>query len=661
MNFRPAILCPLLVACGAAPPAARQPVDAEPTVRTADQQARDDAAVPHIRELLDTYENFGGVLSPDGTKLLFRSDRDGVPELFIADVAHPDGPVKKIVAGPERVASAVFTRDGASVIYRKDTGANEIFNIYRAAIDGSHVVDLTPPQPLWRDSPLLPRARADLMIYGARDPDDYKSMIFVQDLAGGPARVAFRDPGAGTVIDVAPDASHALWFHEVKTGGHELQEVDLATGAARTISPREGAAFLTYGAYSADGRVIYVATDNGTETHVVQALDRETLAERARYTQTAPASAEIIAIVPSPRGDRIAIMVDAGNHTMVRLLDANTLAVAGDVATPLGTTALALGSETRVRLGGGTFAEDGAHFTIEVSLPDAPSNVYLVDTATGAAAPLRVEPRGAADRLPPITVSIVEVTSFDGLKVPVNVYLPAKRAPGQRLASYFWFHGGPDANTPVAWDATNRLLAASGFAVLEPNIRGSSGFGRAYLRADDREKRWDALRDVAAVNAWARTQPWCDPDRMVISGGSFGGYVTLMALENQPSLWRAGVDLAGPTDLISMVAGRTPMRYIQEIGDPVKDRALLESLSPIHAADKIRAPLFVYQGANDQHVRREQADKIVRALRGRGIPVEYMVPTDEGHTVARRANEVELYVRLLRFLGDVTEGPARGR
>jgi dipeptidyl aminopeptidase/acylaminoacyl peptidase len=287
-----------------------------------------------------------------------------------------------------------------------------------------------------------------------------------------------------------------------------------------------------------------------------------------------------------------------------------------------------------------------------VSAPDAPSDVYLVDTATGAAGPVRKEPRPVLDRLPPITASIALVTSFDGLKVPVNVYLPALPTPGQRMGTYVWFHGGPDASSPLEWDAWYRVLIANGYAVLEPNIRGSTGFGRAFARGDDREKRWDALRDVAAVNTWARSQPWCDPARMVISGGSFGGYVTLMALENQPTLWRAGVDLAGPSDLVSLIDGHTPMRYIEEIGDPVKDRALLASLSPIHAVDKIRAPLFVYQGANDQHVRRDQADSIVHALRDRGIPVEYMVPTDEGHTVARRANEVELYTRVLRFLGD---------
>lgn len=635
----------------AAPPR----IDSQPTQRTVSARARDDAAAPRVRELLDAYANFGGVLSPDGTKLLFRSDRDGIPELYLADVAHPDAPATKIVAGPERVASAVFAQGGASVIFRKDTGANEVFHIYRADLDGTHVVDLTPPEPLWRDSPLLPRARPDLIVYGARDSRDYKSMIVVQDLAGGPARVAYRDPGPGTVIDVLPDASRALWYREATTGGHELLEIDLATGAARSISPVDGtAAMVTYGAYSADGaRQIFVATDNGTEDHVVVALDRDTLAEVATYHQDAPATAEVAAIVPSPRGDRVAIMVDAGNHTTVRILDARTLAVVADVRAPLGTISLGTSSETRVRLGGGAFAEDGARFAIGVSLPDAPDNVYLVDAATGDATPLRHEPRAGLARLPPIAASIVEVPSFDGVRVPVNVYLPAHLDPGKPLATIAWFHGGPDASTPLAWNAWNRVLSAQGYVVLEPNIRGSTGFGRAYARADDKAKRWDALRDVEAVNAWARAQPWCDHTRLVVAGGSFGGYVTLMALAHQPKLWSAGIDLAGPTDLVAMRTARArPARYLEELGDPVADKQMLAELSPIHAVDQLTAPVFIYQGQNDAHVPRAQADLMVRALRERGVPVEYMVPTDEGHTVARRANEVELLVRVMRFLSD---------
>ena len=602
---------------------------------------------PGVRALLDAYQNFGGTLSPDGGRLLFRSDRGGVAELYVADVAHPEAPATKLVGGPERVASAVFTRDGAHVVFRKDTGADENFHILTIGVDGAGLTDLTPAEPLWRDSPLLPRGRPELMVYGARKPTDYASMLVVQELGGGAPRVVYRESGPGTIVDVLPDASHALWFREAATGGHELLEIDLATGQARAIADKP--AMLTTGAYSADGTRIYVATDNGTEAHVVMALDRATLAEVATYHQDAPATAEIAAIVASPRGDRVAIMVDAGNHSVVRLLDGGTLAVVADVALPLGTAALGTNSETRVRLGGGAFADDGAHFALNVSVPDAPDDIYLVDTATGVATPLRREPRAGFDKLPRITSSIASVTAFDGLTVPVNVHLPV--GPARRRPVLVWLHGGPDASTPLEWNAWNRLFTAAGYVVLEPNIRGSTGFGRTYARGDDREKRFDALRDLESVNRWARAQPWCDPARLVIAGASFGGYYALMGLTHQPALWRAGIDLAGPSDLAAVLtSGAMARRYVQELGDPVADAKLVADLSPIHAVDRVVAPLFVYQGANDAHVPRAHADTIVAALRRRGIHVEYMLAGDEGHSVARRDNEVELLTRLLGFL-----------
>jgi dipeptidyl aminopeptidase/acylaminoacyl peptidase len=621
-------------------------ITADPTRLTTEQRAKDSANAPRIRAMLEAYQNFGGVLSPDGTKLLFRSDRGGVSEVYLADVAHPEAPATKLVAGPERVASAVFSRDGKRVVFRKDSGADENFHVLAIGVDGTGLVDLTPSEPLWRDAPLLPRARPELIVYGARKPTDYASMLVIQELGGTP-RVAYREAGPGTIVDVLPDASHALWFREASTGGHELAEIDIATGKARAISDEP--AMLTTGAYSADGTRIYVATDHGTETHVVEVRDRATLAVIATYVQDVPASAEIVAIVPSPRGDRVAIMVDAGNRSAVRILDAKTLAVLADVSVPIGTAGLGVITETRVRLGGGSFSDDGTHFTINLSVPDVPDDIYLVEAATGAATPLRHEVRAGLDKLPRIETSIANVVAFDGLAIPTNVYLPAHWT--ERMPVLVSLHGGPDASTPLQWNAWTRVFTASGYVVLEPNIRGSTGFGRAYARADDREKRFDALRDIASVNAWARTQPWCDPKRLVITGASFGGYYTLMALSHQPTLWSAGMDLVGPSELASMLTGGgIPRRYVQELGDPVADAKLLADLSPIHSVDRIVAPLFVYQGANDGRVPRANSDRIVRALRERGVPVEYMLATNEGHSVARVDNEVELLARMLRFL-----------
>lgn len=636
----------LLAGCATAPRAATGP--AAPTELTATQRARDAAAAPGIAEILGAHQNDGGVLSPDGATLLFRSDRGGSSEAYLADAARPTAPARRLVPGPERVASAVFTADGVRVVFRKDRGADENFHIFAIGTDGRGAVDLTPGAPLWRDAPLLPRGRGDLMVYGARKPTDYASMAIVQDLAGGAPRVVYRESGPGTIIDVRADASHALWFREAATGGHELAEIDLATGAARAIADEP--ARLTAAAYATDGARIYIATDHGSEAHVVEARDRATLAVRATYRQADPPTAEVTAIVPSPRGDRVAILVDAGNRSHVRLLDAATIAVVADVALPLGSIGLGTISETRVRLGGGAFSADGARFAVAVSVPDQPDDVWLVDTATGAAHPARREPRPALAALAPSTASVAEVRAVDGLRIPVNVYLPA--AAGRRPVMV-WLHGGPDASSGLAWNAWNRVFTAAGYAVLEPNIRGSTGFGHAYAHADDRAGRHAALRDIEQVNAWARAQPWCDPDRLVIAGASFGGYYALMALAHQPTRWRAGVDLVGPSDLALMLsAGGLARRYAQELGDPVADAALLAALSPIHAIDRVVAPLFVYQGANDGHVPRVHADRVVHALRARGRVVEYLVASDEGHSVARRDNEVALLSRMLRFLAD---------
>jgi len=213
----------------------------------------------------------------------------------------------------------------------------------------------------------------------------------------------------------------------------------------------------------------------------------------------------------------------------------------------------------------------------------------------------------------------------------------------------------PNQYQKVRWNVTARFFTQLGYAYLEPNVRGSTGFGRGYEMADDREKRADWLKDVETVNAWVKAQPWADPARVVVWGGSYGGYTVLMALTRQPTLWRAGVDQVGVANLVTLLQSTDQAIravFVQEFGDLDKDRELLERFSPIRDADRIVAPLFVYAGANDPRVPRAESDQIVRALRARQIPVEYMVAENEGHSLDRRENRIEFYTRVARFLDD---------
>lgn len=276
--------------------------------------------------------------------------------------------------------------------------------------------------------------------------------------------------------------------------------------------------------------------------------------------------------------------------------------------------------------------------------------------ATGARRALRDDPRPGLEGMGRLLVSLEKVRAHDGLMIPLGVYQPTSGKQGSGpLPVLVIFHGGPAESSPVGWDPFVRFYTSLGYAVVEPNIRGSTGFGRAYEKADDREKRGDAIQDVATVNAWVKAQPWADPGRVIIMGASYGGYLTLMGLTRQPSLWRAGVDLVGVADLPTLLRSTDQgLRavLVDEFGDVDKDAALLDAYSPSRDVDKVTAPLFVYAGQNDPRVPRAQSDAIVVALRRHGTPVEYMVAANEGHSLDRRENRIELMTRVARFLGD---------
>jgi dipeptidyl aminopeptidase/acylaminoacyl peptidase len=355
-----------------------------------------------------------------------------------------------------------------------------------------------------------------------------------------------------------------------------------------------------------------------------------------------------MSVLVSPTGERVVVGIDAGNHGEVRILDARTLKIERSVGVPLGNVVV------------GSFRNDGKAFSLLISLPDHPADVYSVDAATGQLRPLRNDKRPGLDALPAIEASIEKISAFDGLTIPINLYLPKGRT--GKLPTIVIFHGGPASSYAVRWNPYARFFLSLGYAVLEPNVRGSTGFGRAYEMADNREKRADWLKDLETVNAWTKKQSWCDPDRVVVWGQSYGGYTTLMALTRQPTLWSAGVDLYGIADLkqfLRTTDATIRAFFVTEFGDLDKDGPLLDEFSPMRDRDKIVAPLFVYAGQNDPRVPRSESDAIVRALRERGIPVEYMVAANEGHTVDRRETKIELLTRTARFLEDALKSTAR--
>jgi dipeptidyl aminopeptidase/acylaminoacyl peptidase len=624
----------------AAPPAPL--VNADPDIPSGADAARDAELAKIAAGVVDAFTNTGARFTRDGKRVVFTSNRDGLPQLYIADAGKPDAPATRLVNTTERTGAAVLTSDGKAVVFASDHGADENWSLFRVSLDGSGLAELTPGVKRHRDAPILPDEARGAMFYSARAVADVGTGVYSAPTAApGEEHQVFRDDQPGNLLDVSRDGKRGLYIRQPSRSENYALVVDFATGASQPLYPRDGAKVtISTGALSADGKRALICTDAGGEQALVLSIDLATGKETARYAETKPVTAQIADIAVAKRGNSVLLTIDAGNHSEVRLLDATTLKPKAQVVLPLGSGA------------GGDFSEDGSRATLTWSTPSAPDDIHAIAVATGKLTALRKDPRPQLEGLPPIEASIVEVEAFDHTKIPVNVYLPAG-AKDKKLPVIVNYHGGPAGSSQIRWSPYSRFYLGQGYAWVEPNVRGSGGFGRAYEAADNGPHRLDAFKDIETTGRWVAAQPWSDKDRLVVYGGSYGGYTVLVALTRMPEIWRAGVDLVGVANLKTFMAttsGFIRQIFLVEFGDPDKDAAFLDSISPLRDADKIVDPLFVYAGANDPRVPRSESDLIVKAVRGRKIPNEYLVADNEGHSLAHRETQIAFLSRSARFL-----------
>jgi dipeptidyl aminopeptidase/acylaminoacyl peptidase len=603
--------------------------------------ARDAELAKVAASLLDAFMNMSPVLSRDGKKVVFSSNRDGWPQLYVADSAKPDAPATRIIATKERMADPRTTKDGKSIIFKSDKGADENWDFFRVDLDGKNLVQLTSGEPLNRDGALVPDGKPDTLFYSARKMSESATSLYVQpSQPGATPKKVYTETGFGFLADVSSDGKWGAWVRvPARTKGTVLV-VDIDSGKEKVVYPTSGEVGIQDAVFSHDGKRLYVATDGGGDQALVLSFDTKTLKEVGRYVETKPATAMVSHLVASKKGNLVGLNLVAGNRTEVRVLDGATLKPKVDVKLPLGSGSI------------NEFSEDGKRLTLDRSTPDAPTEVHVLDVTSGAVTPLRKEPRPSIQELASVETQLVDIPAHDGLKIPTNVYLPTG-ASGKKLPTIVNYHGGPAGVSVVRWDPIARFFLGLGYAWVEPNVRGSGGFGRAFEMADNGAKRAEAFKDIEAAGRWVGAQPWADKSKLVVFGGSYGGYTTLIALTRQSELWRAGVDLFGVANLptfLKTTSGAIRELFKTEFGDLEKDAELLNEQSPLRQVDKIVDPLFVYAGANDPRVPKSESDLIVKALRERNVPVEYMVAMDEGHSLARRENRIALASRVARFL-----------
>lgn len=588
-----------------------------------------------IEQYLHVHSAHTPEVSPDGGTLTYLSDAGGVFQIWALDLK--TGETRQMTHHDDKIGYLRWTARG-EILFTMDDGGNERTQFHRIAADGTETRLTRNDTAIHSWGGLSPDGRT--LVYAANPDDPAHMAVYALDLAvpDAPPRRLVRDEGYREVRAISPDGTTAVVL-DARNGlfSMELLALDLAGGATRPIAPHDGNPRYASVQWHPDGRHLYCVTDQGRDFLAAARLDPATgILERLYAPNHDVEVAQL-----SPDGRHLALVTNVDGYSRLSVLEVATGANTPAPAHPPGVI-------EHVR-----WHPDGTALVFDLDGATHPPDVHLWQLGKGQTRRLTHSDRAGIGPDGLVEPTLVHYPAEDGRSIPAFLYAPRTPPPPGGHPAVIVVHGGPEAQFLPQYRADVQYLVQCGYAVLAPNVRGSTGYGNAYRKLDDRCLRMDSVRDLRAGRLWLGDRADIDADRIAVFGRSYGGFMVLAVLTEYPDLWAAGVEFFGIANWITFFERTGPWRRklrAVEYGDPETDRDLLVSLSPIHKADRITAPLFVAQGLNDPRVPPHESELIVRTLRDHGTAVEFMTFADEGHGFHKLSNRIAVFGAVAAFL-----------
>lgn len=594
----------------------------------------------------------GAQLSPDGRFISFRKPYQSIMNLWVKGVDQPFDAAQPITADKQRPVRGYFwSQDSRFVLYVQDKAGDENWHVYavepeRASQGGlPRARDLTPYKNVQARIYAVPEATPDKIIVGLNDRDPRVHDVYRVDLRNGRRELLLRNEQnvAGWLMDlegnvrlgarVGPDGS----THIMRVDADSLAEI-YSCSNEETCGPIR---------FHKDGQRIYMTTNKGEDVDLMRLVLFDVATGIEEFVESDPeGEVDFSGAEFSDVTDELVATYYVGDRLRIYPKTEQAAADLELLRNKLPEGELSIGAST----------EDETLFIVSVTSDIDPGSTYLYKRTSGDVELLyRSRPGLPGEHL--ANVKPIRYKARDGLEIPAYLTVP-RGARARRLPVVILPHGGPWARDTWGYDPYAQFLANRGYAVLQPNFRGSTGFGKAFLNTGNREWGTGAMQhDITDGARHLIDEGIADPNRVAIFGGSYGGYATLAGLTFTPDLYAAGVSYVGPSNLITLLESIppywAPIKKIFDVrvGDPndPADRERLMAQSPLFFADKIKAPLLVIQGANDPRVKKAESEQIVVALRDLGREVEYMLASDEGHGFAGRENRLAVATAMEQF------------
>jgi dipeptidyl aminopeptidase/acylaminoacyl peptidase len=578
-----------------------------------------------VKDGLARYQNSRSAMFADWLKdgsMLIRTRFAATNQLH--RVKTPGADRTQLTFHADPVAGAHVIPGSDKFVFTKDTGGDEWFQLFLS--DGKSP-DIQLTEPGTRNLSVVFTPDGKTAIWSVSRKGDPDSDIVAVDFANPTARrTIYEGQGSLEALDVSADGKTVLLGRFLSIAESKRYLLDIATAKLTEIAPSQTKTNYAGGRFMPGGKSIAVLSDRDTDTLHLSEIN---LATGAETVLTPGLKWDVEAFDITKDGRTLAYAVNEDGYSVVRLVDLKTRRALPQPQLPVAV------------LGGLKFNPVGTRLAIGLSTPKSAGDVWSWDLKAAKLTRWTTSELGGLDADALVEPSLVRFKSFDGLSVPAFIYKPKATAPVPVIID---IHGGPEAQSRPAFNPIHQQMVTElGAAVIVPNVRGSTGYGKAYVQLDNAEKREDSVKNIGALLDWIRTQPDLDAGRVVVYGQSYGGYMVLASMTHYSDRLAGGVDRYGISNWTSFLnnteAYRRDLRRA-EYGDErdAEMKAVFDRISPLNNVSKITKPMLIMQGLNDPRVPPGESRQIVDALRGRGIQAGYVQFKDEGHGFTRKPN-----------------------
>jgi dipeptidyl aminopeptidase/acylaminoacyl peptidase len=587
-----------------------------------------------LKQLLRVRSASAGRFDASGRHLAFVADLSGVQQVWgVCDRGWPE----LLVAPPDRAQTLHPGPLAGQLVVGADVGGNEHTQILYTDQPGSAWRSLTNnPDRIHTFGAFAPDGKS--ISFSANTRSTRWFDVYVADLEDARPRCVLEHDSTNRAGPFSPDGRWLVVTRAFSNAHHEVWLVDLqGQDQPRLLTPAGVEAMYHGPQWSPDGISLYVLTDFGRDLAAPALID----VSSGQLTYVVEPDAEVDEATLDPTGQRLAYALNRDGNAEIRihLLSQQT---------ERSVNGLPNGALYTYWQPGLAWDPAGQRLAISWTASSANPNVFIWSDAADTTRQVTEATGFCLDRTQLAEPEHVHYPTFDGRQIPALFYRSQMAGP-----CVVWVHGGPEGQYRPTFQPVVQYLVSAGFAVLAPNVRGSSGYGKEYMHLDDVRKRMDSVADLAHAAYWLRDNGRADPKRIAVYGGSYGGFMVLAALTTYPDLWAAGVDLVGISNFVTFLENTGPWRrHLREAeyGSLENDRDFLTEISPINKVDQIRAPLLVIHGANDPRVPIGETEQMVQALRDLGRTVEFLRLEDEGHQIAKLKNKLVAFPMAVDFL-----------